>query len=87
MSVQNLQIAGYVSTGNFSKFLCIEGSTAWLFDCPRFFSPLIEADKSFDSLPIYHQDTVVYIDPIPRQSIKYTTLVSCADNLPGMSLH
>ena len=36
MSVQNLQHAGFLSTGNRSNFLCVEGSTAWLYDCPHF---------------------------------------------------
>ena len=30
MSVQNPQLAGYLLIGNRSKFLYVEGSTAWL---------------------------------------------------------
>ena len=33
MSVQNLQLAGFLSTGNRSIFLYVEGSTPWLYDC------------------------------------------------------
>ena len=32
MSVKNLQIAGFLLTGNRGTFLYVEGSTAWLFD-------------------------------------------------------
>ena len=38
MSVQNPQIAGFLLTGNRSNFLYVEGSTAWLYDCPHFLS-------------------------------------------------
>ena len=36
MSVQNPQLAGFLLTGNRSNFLYVEGSTAWLYDCPHF---------------------------------------------------
>ena len=36
MSVQNPQLAGFLSTGNRSNFFYVEGSTAWLYDCPHF---------------------------------------------------
>ena len=49
MSVQIPQIAGFLLTGNLSNFLNVEGSTAWLFDCPHFLSPL----KLIDALTVY----------------------------------
>ena len=39
MSEQNPQLAGFLLTGNCSNFLYVEGSTAWLYDCPHFLSP------------------------------------------------
>ena len=45
MSVQNPQLAGFLLTGNGSTFLYVEGSTAWLYDCPHFLSPLYKADR------------------------------------------
>ena len=44
MSVQNPQLAGFLLTGNRGNFSYVEGSTAWLYDCPHFFSPLYKAD-------------------------------------------
>ena len=44
MSVRNPQLAGFLQTGNRSNFLYVEGSTAWLYDCPHFLSPLYKAD-------------------------------------------
>ena len=51
MSVQNPQLAGFLLTGNRSNFLYVEGSTAWLYDCPHFLSLLYKADRSFDRVP------------------------------------
>ena len=42
MSVQNPQ--PFPLTGNRSNFLYVEGSTAWLYDCPHFLFPLYKAD-------------------------------------------
>ena len=80
MSVQNLQLAGYLSAENRSSFLYREGSTAWLYDCPQFPSHLHEAESCFNRIPIYYQDTVMYIDPITRQTSNYATPISCDNN-------
>ena len=45
ISVKKPQLAGFLLTGNRSNFLYVEGSTAWLYDCPHFISPLYKADK------------------------------------------
>ena len=68
MSVQNQQLAGFFFTGNPSTFLFVEGSAAWLFDSSQLFSPLYEADIGFDCAQIYCQDTVMYIDPLTRET-------------------
>ena len=44
MSVRNPQLAGFLVTGNRNNFLYVEGSTAWLYDCPHFLSLLYKAD-------------------------------------------
>ena len=43
MSVHNPQLAGFLLTGNRSNFLYVEGSTAWLYDCPHFLSAFYKA--------------------------------------------
>ena len=73
MSVQNPQLAGFLLTGNRSNFLYVEGSTAWLYDCPHFLSPLYKADRCFDRIPIHFKDTLMYVDPITRQTYDYAT--------------
>ena len=52
MSAQKPHLAGFLLTGSRSNFLYIEGSTAWLYDCPHFLSPLYNADRCFDRIPI-----------------------------------
>ena len=81
MSVQNPQPAGFPLTGNRSNFLYVEGSTAWLYDCPHFLSPLYKADRCFDRIPIHFKDTLMYVDPITRQTYDYATPITC-DNKP-----
>ena len=81
MSVKNPQLAGFLLTGNRSNFLYVEGSTAWLYDCPHFISPLYKADKSFDRIPIHYRQTIMYVDPITRQTFNYATLIECG-NIP-----
>ena len=52
MSVKNPQLAYFLLTGSHSNFLYVEGSTAWLYDCPHFVSPLYKAHKL---LTVQHQ--------------------------------
>ena len=80
MSVQNPQLAGFLLTGNRSNFLYVEGSTAWLYDCPHFLSPLYKADRCFDRTPIHFKDTLMYVDPNSRQTYDYATPISCDNN-------
>ena len=61
MSVRNPQLAGFLLTGNRSNFLYVEGSTAWLYDCPRFISLLYKADKYFDRIPIHYRENIMYV--------------------------
>ena len=68
MSVQNTQLGGFLSTGNCSNFLYVEGSTAWLNDCPHFLSPLYKVDRCFDRIPIHFKGTLMYVDPNTRQT-------------------
>ena len=81
VSVQNPQLAGFLLTGNRSNFLYVEGSTAWLYDCPHFLSPLYKADRCFDRIPIQIKDTLMNVDPITRQTFDYATPITC-DNKP-----
>ena len=80
MSVQNPQLADFLFTGNRSNFLYVEVSTAWLYDCPHFLSPLYKADRCFDRISIHFKDTLMYVDPITRQTYDYATPITCDNN-------
>ena len=80
MSVQNPELAGFLFTGNCSNCLYVEGSTAWLYDCPHFLSPLYKADRSFDRIPIHFKDTLMHVDPITRKTYDYATPIACDTN-------
>ena len=80
MSVQNPHFAGFLLTGNRRNFLYVEGSTAWLYDCPLFLSLLYKADRCFDCIPIHFKDTLMYVDPITRQTYDYATPITCDTN-------
>ena len=82
MAVQNPQLARFLLSGNWSDFLYVEGSTAWLYDCPHFLSPLYKADCCLDRIPIHFKDTFMYmyVDHITRQTYDYAFLTKC-DNI------
>ena len=80
MSVQTPRLAGLLLKGNQSNFLYVEGSTAWLYDCPHFLSPLYKADRCFERIPIQYEDTLMYVDPITRQTYDYGTPIPCDNN-------
>ena len=73
MSVKNPQLAGFLLTGTHSNFFYVDGSTAWLYDCPHFISPLYKADKCFDRIPIHNRETIMYVGPITRQTFNHAT--------------
>ena len=81
MSVQNPQLAEFLLTGNRSNFLYLEGSTAWLYDCPHFLSPLYKDDRCFDRILIHFKDTHMYVDPISRQTYDFATPIAYDNNL------
>ena len=80
MSVQNPKLAGFFLTGIRSNFLYVEGSTAWLYDCPHFLSSLYKADRCFDCIPIHFKDTLMYVDQITRQTNDIATPIACGNN-------
>ena len=80
ISVQNPQLVGFLLTGSRRNFLYVEGSTAWLYDCPHFLSPLYKADGCFDRIPILFKDTLMYGNPITRPTYDYALPIACDKN-------
>ena len=70
--VQNPQLAGSLLTGNRSNFLHVEGSSAWLYACPHFLSPLYKTDRCFVRIPLHFKETLV-----TRQTYDCATPIAC----------
>ena len=80
MPVQNPPLAGFLLTRIRSKFLFVQGSTAWLYDSYHFLSTLYKADRCFGRIPIHYKDTLMCVDPNTRQTYDYATPISCDNN-------
>ena len=73
MSVKNPQLAGFLLIQSRSKFLYVEGSTAWLYGCPHHLSPLyLASNVMIKSLPLIL--TLMYVDPITSQTFNQTNI-------------
>ena len=44
------------------------------------FSPLYITDRCFDRILIHFKDTLMYVDPITRQTFDYATPITCENN-------
>ena len=47
---------------------------------PDFLSPLYKADQFFDRIRIHFKDTLMYVDPITRQTYDFPTPIPCDNN-------
>ena len=50
----------------------------------NFFYLCMKLETGFDPIPIYFKDTVMYIDPIPRQTFDFAVPRSCDKNLQNV---
>ena len=60
----------FSSTQSRKKFLFVEGSAAWLHDCPRHFSPLYFTEQCYDKISVNCKETgILYFDPDNNQYV------------------
>ena len=78
-SVKNPQLLGFLLTQNRSNVLYVEGSTAWLYDCPRHLSPLYTAELWYEKISVNYLETVMNVDPI-SQTFKYANQIPCENS-------
>ena len=71
MSVRNPHLAGFLLTQNRSNFLYVEGSNAWLYDCPHHVSLSYIAGQWYDKISFINLVTVRNVDPFTRQTFEY----------------
>ena len=77
LSVQNPQLDGFLLTGNRSSFLFVN---CLALQCPHFLSPLYKTYRRFDRIPLHFKDTLMYVDPITRQTFDSATPLACDNN-------
>ena len=62
------KLAGFLLTNNRYTFLETNGNVAWLYHCPKFFSPLQVMYTCYDRIPVLNKNKVCFIDPVSRQT-------------------
>ena len=60
--------AGYMLTGNHSKFLSVDHTNAWLYTCSLQLSPILATKNCYDMIPANYGHTPVMIDPLTRRT-------------------
>ena len=77
----NFFMAGYLLTGNKSNFVQTEGDALWLYECKHYVLTLyLHKEICFDNIPIHHQDTIYYVNPISHQTYSFATEFTCDGN-------
>ena len=84
MSVKNPQLTGSLPIQNRSNFVYIEGSTAWLYDCPLHISPLYIAEQCYTKsliIILILSWLIKFVDLIIRQTFDHANQIPC-ENTP-----
>ena len=79
LSLESPRLAGYILTKNRSMFLETNGNVAWLYHCPKFYSPLQLMDECYNRIPIMYKENIRFVDPITRQTFQSADLQDCSD--------
>ena len=61
--------AGYILTGNHSKFVEADGALAWLYTCKKEIAPVKRTEKCYNKIPVWHGGMVRFVDPITRKLV------------------
>ena len=64
----NPRLAGYMLTGNRSRFPETDDILAWLYHCPLVHSPIHTMNQCYERIPILHEGQIQFVDPITRQT-------------------
>ena len=78
LAIQDPIMAGYLLTGKRDQFLTMEGSIAWLYECPEVISPLdTTSNRCYDKIPIDFESKLQFVDPISRQTFEFSAEIEC----------
>ena len=84
LSLENPRLARYMLTGNWSRFLEIDGSLACLYHCPLVHSPLHTMNQRYDRIPILYEGQIQIVDPITRQTHQAANIQNCTDRTKNL---
>ena len=84
LSLENPRLAGYMLTGNRSKFLETDGSLAWLYHCPLVHSPLHTMNQCYDRIPILYEGQIQFVCPITQQTHPAANVQNCTDQIKNL---
>ena len=79
LSLESPRLVGYNLTQNRSMFFEINGTVAWLYHCPKCYSPLQLMDHCYNGIPIMYKENFRFFDPITRQIFQSADLQHCSD--------
>ena len=77
--LENPRLAGYMLTGNSSRFLKTDGSLACPYSCAQMRSPLHTLNQCYDKIPILHKGQIQFVDPITRKTLPDALPQNCSE--------
>ena len=84
LALENPRLAGYMLTGNRSRFLETDGRVAWLYPCPKVHSPPHTMNQCLDKITIIYRGQVQFVDPITRKTYTHATTQNCSDRIKNL---
>ena len=82
--LENPRLAGYMLTGNRSRFLETDCRLACLYHCPLVHSPLHTMNQWYDQIPILYEGQIQFVDPSTRQTHPAANLQNCTDRIKNL---
>ena len=79
LSTKNLRLAGYIVTGNLSRFLETDDNLAWPQHCPLVQSPIHTMNQCYDRILILYEGEIKFVDTIKRQTHSTASVQKCTD--------
>ena len=78
---ENPRLAGYILTGNRSKFLETDGNLGWLYHCPMVHSLLHTMNQCLDRKPILYEGEIRFVDPVTQHTHPHAVTQNCSGRI------
>ena len=84
LALENPRLAGYMLTGNRSKFLKTDGRVAWLHYCPKVHWTLHTMNQCYKKIPNLYRGKIHFVDPNTWQTYPHGTMQNCSDRITNL---